>query len=322
MNPPHTTQALSVYGLSVSYAGPRGVIPAVREVTFDIGKGEVFGLVGESGSGKSSVCAALMRLLPPSGKMEAARIDFAGQDLSTLDDRAMRSLRGRHMAFVPQKPMTSFSPITPIGRQLRWYFGDSLDSAHRRQALISLGLRAVLDRPHDLPSRFSGGQLQRLLIAIAALTHRPSLLLADEPTTTLDATVQAQVLKLLLAIRDELRAAILYVSHDLAVVAEVSDRVGVMYGGRLVEVAPVATLFATPRHPYTSALIAAMPSSWADHERPQAIPGSAAAAGNLPGCPFAPRCAIAETICHQVMPPPTAHGDAGMVRCHKADRRW
>jgi oligopeptide/dipeptide ABC transporter ATP-binding protein len=312
-----TDPVLRVENLTVKYGSAAGVTTAVREVSFEIGRGEVFGLVGESGSGKSSICSALMRLLPPAATLRADAVHFEGRDLSKLNDRAMRGIRGRQIALVPQKPMTSLSPTTPIGRQLKWHLGDALESAEMQEMLVSIGLRAVLDRQRDLPSRFSGGQLQRLLIAIAALTNRPSLLLADEPTTTLDATVQAQVLRLLLAVRDRVGSAILYVSHDLAVIAQVSDRVGVMYGGRLVEVAPVRELFAAPRHPYTRALIGAMPSAWTEGERLQAIRGSASGANRLPGCPFAPRCLLADARCHQEMPEQRTIGDA-MVRCHKA----
>ncbi|GAA0708442.1 ABC transporter ATP-binding protein [Dactylosporangium roseum] len=309
-----TEPALRVADLHVRYGGST----AVRDVSFHIDGGEVFGLVGESGSGKSSVCAALMRLLPPGGSLRATAIEFGGRDLSRASERDMRAIRGKGIALVPQKPMTSLSPTTPVGRQLRWYLGERLDSAQTQQMLISIGLRAVLDRPGDLPSRFSGGQLQRLLIAIAALTHRPALLLADEPTTTLDATVQAQVLRLLLAVRAEVGSAMLYVTHDLAVIAQVADRIGVMYGGRLVEVAPVAELFAAPRHPYTRALIAAMPSAWIEGRPLRPIPGSAAGANRTDGCPFAPRCPHADTICQETMPTAVMAG-AAMVRCHHAE---
>jgi oligopeptide/dipeptide ABC transporter ATP-binding protein len=308
---------LRVDNLSVSYGGSNGHTTAVRGVCFHIDPGEVFGLVGESGSGKSSICAALMRLLPSGGSLRADAIEFNGCDLAKLNERAMRSVRGRHLALVPQKPMTSLSPTTPIGRQLRWHLGELMDRPETEQMLGSIGLRAVLDRPRDLPFRFSGGQLQRLLIAIAALTHRPELLLADEPTTTLDATVQAQVLRLLLKLKDEVGSSILYVSHDLAVIAQVSDRVGVMYGGRLVEVAPVRQLFEQPRHPYTRALIGAMPTQWSKHQPLQAIRGSATGANRLPGCPFAPRCPLADDTCRQQMPDAT-FTDRSMVRCYKA----
>jgi len=303
---------LSVADLTVRY----GATTAVSGVSFDIAAGEVFGLVGESGSGKSSVCSALVRLLPRTAKISGA-IRFEGADLATLPEQAMRGIRGERIALVPQQPMTSLSPTSSVGKQLRWYLGDLLDDPDVRQTLAAIGLRPVLDRSTTLPLGFSGGQLQRLLIAIASLAHRPALLLADEPTTTLDATVQAQVLRLLLDLRGRLGLSILYVSHDLAVIAQICDRVGVMYGGRLVEVATVEELFEAPRHPYTQALIGAMPSTSARGERLRAIPGSAAGANRLPGCPFAPRCVRATEVCRDVMPGPDRVGGS-MVRCHHA----
>lgn len=310
---------LSVRNMVVTYGGAGQGVDAVRGISFDIGRGEVFGLVGESGSGKSSVCSALMRLLPHSASVTADTIDFAGQDLTTLSEKQAAKIRGREIALVPQQPMTSLSPTTPVGRQLEWYLGDSLQDPEIRQILVNIGLRAVLDRPDDLPYRFSGGQLQRLLIAIATLAHRPSLLLADEPTTTLDATVQSQVLKLLLDVRDKLNLSILYVSHDLAVIAQVCERVGVLYGGRLVEVAPVAELFHHPQHPYTKALLGSMPTGWdGQQSRLETIPGSSGGSNRLPGCPFAPRCPLADETCVTTVPE-TRLVHKSMVACHKAE---
>lgn len=306
---------LRVRGLSVTYPSARGPVTAVRAASFEVRPGEVFGLVGESGSGKSSVCTAVMGLLPDGTRLEAEGIDFEGRDLARLRERDLRRIRGHRIALVPQQPMTSLAPTTPVGRQLRWYLGDRMDDPGVRETLAAIGLGAVLDRPRDLPGAFSGGQLQRLVIAIAALSHEPALLLADEPTTTLDATVQAQVLKLLLTLRENLGLAVLYVSHDLAVVAQICDRVGVMYGGRLVETAPVHEIFATPRHPYTRALVAAMPSTTPADEPLRPIPGTAEDANLLAGCPFAPRCPKASDICRTEMPEPVRYGDAS-ASCH------
>jgi peptide/nickel transport system ATP-binding protein len=305
---------LRVRDLDVTYRGTDGPVPAVRGVSFDVAPGEILGLVGESGSGKSSVCTALMGLLPDGARMRATGIDFQGDDLATMRERELRKVRGRRLAFVPQQPMTSLSPTTAVGRQLRWYLGDRLDDVELRETLVGIGLGPVLDRPRDLPGAFSGGQLQRVVIALAALTHEPALLLADEPTTTLDATVQAQVLRLLLTLRDKLGLALVYVSHDLAVVSTICDRVGVMYGGRLVETAPVREIFAAPRHPYTRALIAAMPATTPADRPLRAIPGTAEGANLLPGCPFAPRCAQALDVCGERMPDPVRRG-VGDVRC-------
>lgn len=309
-----TDPILAVEDLTVRYGGAGGATTAVNRVSFQVARGEVFGLVGESGSGKSSVCAALMRLLPRSAHLRGT-ILFEGKDLSRSSEKSMRGVRGRRIALVPQQPMTSLSPTSSIGRQMGWFLGDLLEDREVRATLTSIGLRPVLDRSAYLPQSFSGGQLQRLLIAIATLAHQPSLMLADEPTTTLDATVQAQVLRLLLDLRTRLGLSILYVSHDLAVIAQVCDRVGVMYGGRLVEVARVEDLFDDPKHPYTQALIAAMPSFSPRHERLHAIPGVAAGANRLPGCPFAPRCPRADDLCRTTMPEPETIG-ATTVRCH------
>lgn len=311
---------LRVSDLAVRYAAARGAaVTAVRGVSFDVRRGEVFGVVGESGSGKSSICNALMRMLPNSARVEATGVEFGGRDLLSLTDKQMRGIRGTEIALVPQRPMTSLSPTTPVGQQLRWYFGDSIDDSDVRDSLARIGLHSVLGRLDNLPSRFSGGQLQRLLIAIATLTNRPSLLLADEPTTTLDATVQAQVLKLLLGIRDTLGLSIVYVSHDLGVIAQICDRVGVMYGGRLVEVATTSDLFHRPQHPYTKALLGAMPARWTpDRGRLSTLRGTAAGANRATGCPFAPRCALADARCTEEMP--AVLGDrTSMVRCHRVE---
>ncbi|MEU5991458.1 ABC transporter ATP-binding protein [Spirillospora sp. NPDC047418] len=306
---------LDVEDLHVDYPGHAGrTVPAVRGVTFRLRRGEVLGLVGESGSGKSSVCAALTRTLPDGARLRAAGLAFDGTGLIGLPDEAMRGLRATRIGLVPQRPMTSLSPATPVLRQLRWYGGGE----DLVPLLEQVGLRAVLDRPRDYPHRFSGGQLQRLLIVLAALARRPDLLIADEPTTTLDATVQAQVLRLLLDLRDRLGLGILYVTHDLAVVAQVCDRVAVMYGGRLVETGPVRQIFAAPRHPYTKALLAALPGRTRPGDRLGAIPGSAVDAARHPGCPFAARCPVVLERCREEAPRPVVTSEA-TISCHHAE---
>lgn len=310
------TDLLTVDDLHVRYAGhERGAPPvaAVRGVSLSLRRGEVLGLVGESGSGKSSVCSALTRVLPAGARVSAGTLDFDGTDLSTLSEGRMRGLRSTRIGVVPQRPMTSLSPSTPVLNQLRWYAGDKALAP----LLTQVGLQAVLDRPGDYPHQFSGGQLQRLLIVLAALARKPDLLIADEPTTTLDATVQAQVLRLLLELRDRLGLAMLYVTHDLAVIAQVCDRVAVMYAGRIVESATVHELFADPRHPYTRALLAALPGRTAPGKRLGALSGSGAAA--VPsGCSFAPRCPVVLPRCREEAPP--NHEDGGRaVRCHLAE---
>ncbi|MEO6987167.1 MAG: ABC transporter ATP-binding protein [Aquihabitans sp.] len=250
---------LQVADLRVTYVGSSGEVDAVRNVSFDIAPGEVVGLVGESGSGKSSICTALLGLHDAATTVTSTTLTLDGRDLRGLDDSGWRSVRGTEVALIPQHPMTALSAITAVGRQLDWYLGPDAVTRYADQ-LRSIGLQVVVDRPGDLPGDFSGGQLQRLVIAIATFGSKPALLVADEPTSTLDATVQANVLEVLAEQRTRLGIAMLFVSHDLSVVAQVCDRVGVMHAGELVELAPVRDLFDRPQHPYSKALVAALPS--------------------------------------------------------------
>ncbi|MGW1279664.1 ABC transporter ATP-binding protein [Streptomyces tsukubensis] len=315
--PGRTAPLLEVEDLSVVFDTARGPVPAVRDVSFRLEPGEIFGLVGESGSGKSTVLSAIMRLLPSVAVTDATTLRFRDTGLLRLDAAGLRSVRGTGIGLVPQRPMTSLSPVTPLRKQLRWFLGDR-DPAEVTELLDQVGLRAVAERLDGYPFEFSGGQLQRLLIMLAALARRPALLLADEPTTTLDATVQAQVLRLLLDLRDRLGIGIVFVSHDLGVIAQICDRAGVMYAGRLVESAPVGELFDAPRHPYTRALLRALPSRYTRGERIKVIEGSAAGANRIPGCAFAPRCPRADAVCGEQVPAlRTVAGS--LVRCHHAE---
>ncbi len=312
---PEAHPVLRVEGLDVAYRTARGPLPAVRDVSFEVHRGEVFGLVGESGSGKSTLLSALMRLLPRGTTLSAGRLELDGHDLLGMSEARLRGLRGTEIGLVPQRPMTSLSPVTPVRAQLRRLTGGQVDDARLQELLTSVGLGGLRERLGDYPFQFSGGQLQRMLIAIAVLAREPRLVLADEPTTTLDATVQAQVLRLLIDLRERLGNTVVLVTHDLNVVAQVCDRVGVMYGGRLVEVASTRALFEDPQHPYTQALLAAMPSKHAPGERLRPIPGTVSGAQRLPGCPFAPRCPRADAQCREIDPAPRLI-DAATVRCH------
>ncbi|MER5771846.1 ABC transporter ATP-binding protein [Streptomyces sp. NPDC001985] len=309
-----TEPLLAVRDLDVVFDTARGRVPAVRGVSFDLAPGEVLGLVGESGSGKSTVLSAVMRLLPGVAVAGARRLEFQGTDLMALNAAGLRGVRGTGIGLIPQRPMTSLSQVTPLRKQLRWFLGD-MPQSEVEDLLGQVGLRAVAERLDGYPFEFSGGQLQRLLIMLSALARRPSLLLADEPTTTLDATVQAQVLRLILDLRERLGLGVVFVSHDLGVIAQVCDRVGVMYAGRLVETAPIGELFDHPRHPYTRALLRALPSRYRRGERIAVIGGTAAGANRLPGCPFAPRCPRAEARCREQEPEARQTGGA-VVRCH------
>jgi oligopeptide/dipeptide ABC transporter ATP-binding protein len=314
--PAATPSLLTVRDLDVVFDTARGRVPAVRGVSFDLAPGEILGLVGESGSGKSTVLSAIMRLLPSVAVTTAAELTFRGTDLLTLPAAGLRSVRGTGIGLVPQRPMTSLSPVTPLRKQLRWFLGD-IPPGELEDLLDQVGLRAVAERLDGYPFEFSGGQLQRLLIMLAALARRPALLLADEPTTTLDATVQAQVLRLITDLRDRLGLGVVFVSHDLGVIAQVCDRVGVMYGGRLVETAPIGELFDHPRHPYTQALLRALPSRYTRGQRIKVIEGTAEGANRATGCGFAARCPRADDRCRADEPRIRPLGPA-LVRCHHA----
>lgn len=311
------SELLRVEGLNVTYATRGGSLPAVRDVSLTLRKGEILGLVGESGSGKSTVLTALMRMLPRESRVTADRVEFDGTDLLAMTDDAMRRLRGRRIGLIPQRPMTSLSPVSTVRTQLARLSGGAIDDVRARRLLTDVGLGGLYDRLDDYPFQFSGGQLQRVLMAIAVLAHEPDLVLADEPTTTLDVTVQAQILRLLLDLRERLGNAVVFVSHDIAVLSQVCDRVGVMYGGHLVEIAETRDLFTKPTHPYTRALLDALPSRRARGERLRAIPGTVSGSQHLPGCPFAPRCDVATDRCTVEIPPPRPVAGS-TVRCHHA----
>ena len=312
---------LAVDGLSTTFRTHDGPVPAVRDVSFELRKGEFLGLVGESGCGKSTVLMSILRLLPENADMKARSLVFDDRDVLDLSDEEIRLLRGRRISLIPQRPMSSLSPVATIERQLKWYLQrDGTRSAEEltesmASMLDRVGLRAAIERLSGYPYQFSGGQLQRMLIAIAALVGEPDVLMADEPTTTLDVTVQAQVLSLLLEARDRLGLSVIIVTHDLGVIAQTCDRVAVMYGGRLVEMADVNTLFHEPRHPYTIALLDSLPSRHRRGEPLTSIAGSAIGSNLLDGCPFAPRCTSVMDHCHTEVPAGRTVGET-FVRCH------
>lgn len=310
-----TENLLEVRDLSVTFRARKASVTAVRGVSFDLHRGEILGLVGESGSGKSTVLGALMQLLPPEAEVTAERLDFDGRDLTAITPAGMRDLRGREIGLIPQRPMTSLSPVSSLRKQLHWLLRGDDSDARVRQLLESVGLRAAADRIDSYPYQFSGGQMQRMLIAVAAIADEPTLLLADEPTTTLDVTVQAQVLRLIVEMKRRLGQTVLFITHDLGVVAQICDRVGVMYGGRLMEIGPVDQIFHAPHHPYTRSLLDALPGRATVGEPLRSIPGSAAGSNTLGGCPFAPRCFHVSDRCRQEVPAATPIADT-LVNCH------
>ncbi len=302
------------------------VARAVDGVSFDIHAGETVGMVGESGCGKSVTALSLLRLVDPPGRIEpGSRIEFEGRDLLALDNEGIRRIRGNRIAMVFQEPMTALNPVFSIGDQVaevaRVHAGASRKAAWERavEMLNLVGIPDPRERAKAYPHQLSGGMRQRVLIAMA-LVMNPSLLIADEPTTALDVTIQAQILELLASLQQKLGLAVLLITHDLGVVAEVTSRVLVMYGGQVVERAPVRELFANPRHPYTRGLLQAMPRLGDHRDRLAVIPGTVPPPTRWPsGCRFRDRCPYAWERCATEAPPEYPAGNGHGARCHLVD---
>jgi oligopeptide/dipeptide ABC transporter ATP-binding protein len=301
-----------------------GLVPAVDGISFDIRKGEFLGLVGESGCGKSVTSLSIMGLLPrPMGRiMGGSSITLDGVDLVTLPEKTMRGIRGNKISMIFQEPMTSLNPVFTIGAQLSEVFVHHKKVSGKEAWRESVGMLKLvgISRPEkvadEYPHALSGGMRQRVMIAMA-LACRPRLLIADEPTTALDVTIQAQILELMKALKNELDTAVMLITHNLAVVAETCQRVIVMYAGRIIEEASTVDLFDNPLHPYTQGLLASIPSIAKDKEILDSIPGVVPNLLNLPpGCRFAPRCARAMEICFEEYPAMTAPGVDRRVACH------
>ena len=310
---------LEIEGLEVAFRSSEGESRVVEGVDLRVAPGRVLGLVGESGCGKSVTARAVMRLLPePPARVSARVLRFAGRDLLGMGERALRGTRGRDMAMIFQEPMTSLNPTWTVGFQieeslrLHTDLGSAARRARVRELLGRVGVGAAERRAAQYPFELSGGLRQRAMIAMA-LACGPKLLIADEPTTALDVTVQAQILDLLAGLRDELGMAILLITHDLGVVAELCDEVAVMYAGRIVEQAPVEELFARPRHPYTAGLLAATPRlDGGRRGRLPTIPGTVPPPERRPsGCVFRPRCGRGLERCAVEAPPLAGDGIAG-----------
>jgi oligopeptide transport system ATP-binding protein len=301
---------LSVEDLRVQFWTRRGRIHAVNGVSFDIAPGETLGIVGESGCGKSVTSLAILGILPRAGKITSGRAVFDGRDLLHLSDRQLRRVRGKEIAMIFQDPMTSLNPVLTIGRQiaeaLETHFGMKGKAAERRAAelLDRVGIPSANQRVRDYPHQFSGGMRQRAMIAMA-LACRPKLLIADEPTTALDVTIQAQILDLLRELVAEENAALILITHDLGVVAGMCERVNVMYAGMFMETGPAAALFARPRHPYTVGLLQSIPRlDAARGERLNPIEGVPRDMLRPPqACPFQPRCRYEVELSRQEVPP-------------------
>ena len=289
---------LSVEDLRVQFATARGTVYAVNGISFDIAPGETLGLVGESGCGKSVTSLALLGILARNGRVSSGRALFDGQDLLKLKDSELRGIRGREIAMIFQDPMTSLNPVLTVGRQIRevlkTHFGLKKDEATRRAGVLldQVGIPSAELRLKDYPHQFSGGMRQRAMIAMA-LACEPKLLIADEPTTALDVTIQAQILDILRALVSERNTALILITHDLGVVAGMCERVHVMYGGLIMEAGPADSLFARPRHPYTLGLLQSVPRLDAPRgAKLQPIEGQPRDMLTAPrACPFQPRCA-------------------------------
>ncbi len=301
---------LSVRHLRTEFSGDDGTFAAVEDVSFDLEAGEVIGIVGESGSGKSVTALSILGLVPdPPGRITKGSILFDGQELLGLPERRLRRIRGADIAMIFQEPMTSLNPVFTIGDQIvetiRFHERIGRKAARERavEMLDRVGIALPAQRLDEYPHQLSGGMRQRAMIAIA-LSCNPRLLLADEPTTALDVTIQAQILDLLRELQEELRMAVVLITHDLGVVAQHVDRVMVMYAGRVLEEAPVLEAFARPRHPYTEGLLRSVPSLDEERLRLDAIPGMVPSPFALPpGCPFEPRCIHAREVCATLQPP-------------------
>jgi oligopeptide/dipeptide ABC transporter ATP-binding protein len=320
---------LRIRGLRTHFFTESGVAKAVDGVDLDIRSGEVLGLVGESGSGKSVTALSILRLIPdPPGRIVGGQILFRGRDLLTLPWDEMRKIRGRDISMIFQEPMTSLNPVFRVGRQVMEVIvehepGTTTEQARARsiELLAKVGIPDPATRMNQYPHELSGGMRQRVMIAIA-LALNPALLIADEPTTALDVTIQAQILDLMLALKERHEAgAILLITHNLAVVAETCDRVAVMYGGKIQEVAPVRDLFHNPLHPYTRGLLGSLPRVDGERaERLTTIPGSVPDIHSLPiGCKFTTRCPERFEPCPGIEPPLIEAAPDHWVRCHLHD---
>jgi len=319
---------LSVQDLQTHFATPGGVVRAVDGVSFDVGAGETVAIVGESGCGKSVTSMSILRLIQePPGRI-GGRILFEGTDLLKLPEAAMRRLRGNTISMIFQEPMTSLNPVLTIGRQIgesvRLHEGANATQAEARavEMLTLVGIPAPGRRVREYPHQLSGGMRQRVMIAMA-LACNPKVLIADEPTTALDVTIQAQILDLMRDLQARLGSAILLITHDLGVVAETAQRVVVMYAGRKVEEAPVADLFARPQHPYTRGLLGAVPrlgTAGGGRTRLAEIPGLVPSLRQkIVGCPFAGRCESATDLCRTVAPAVAEKRPGHFAACHYAE---
>lgn len=315
---------LEIKDLEVELYSEKGPLPVIDKVNLSIKEGEIVGVVGESGCGKSMLASAIMNLLNSPAQIAAGTIFYEGQDMTTLSSKEFQKIRGNEISMIFQEPMTSLNPLMKVGKQI-----EEAIKAHEKVSNTELKERAIaairdvgIPQPekvyHDIPSRLSGGMRQRIMIAMALVCH-PKLLICDEPTTALDVTIQAQILRLIKKLRDETNTAVIFISHDMGVIYQMVDRVVVMYAGQFVESAPCKKLFEKPLHPYTIGLQNAIPQINKQQSSLQDIPGSVPMLDNLPeGCLFAPRCPFAKSECFTKKVPLKLYDDHD-VRCLLVD---
>lgn len=316
--------ALAIRGLTVTFPSRKGAVIGAAGVDLEVQPGELVALLGESGSGKSVTARAVLGLHNTSSTtVTADQLDVGDQNLLTLNEAGLRRLRGTHMSMVFQDALSALNPVLSVGDQIgelyRHHLGTNRRESRRRsvQILELVGIPGAAARVRDHPHQFSGGMRQRLLIAMA-IALKPALLIADEPTTALDVTVQAQILELIDDLRHEMNMAVLLITHDLAVVSEVADRVNVMYAGRIVESGTTDAVFTNPAHPYTEALLRSVPQSFSSHHELAVIPGSPPRPTELPnGCPFHPRCDWAIHTCTHIRPNLETPAPQRRAACHR-----
>ena len=316
---------LEVKDLCIQYKTDSDVVSAVNGVSFSVDAGEVLGLVGETGAGKTTTALGLMRLIPnPPGKIVSGEIGYHGEDLLGKSEREMRNIRGNEISMIFQDPMTALNPVIPIDEQIAEVVRHHRKCSQKEAEAVAIemlekvGIQAV--RAHEYPHQFSGGMKQRVVIAIA-LACNPRLLIADEPTTALDVTIQAQVLAMIKKLQKELNTAMLLITHDLGVVADTCDRVAVMYAGEIVEYGSLEDIFDRTSHPYTIGLMGSVPSLDEDVDRLKPIPGLMPDPANLPaGCKFSPRCPYACEACTCAVPETVETDPGHFVKCVKFQR--
>lgn len=320
---------LEVKNLQTHFTTKRGTSKAVDGIDFKLHKGETLGIVGESGCGKSITSLSILRLIPsPPGKIAGGEILFKGRNLVELPESEMRKLRGNEISMIFQEPMTSLNPVLPVGEQIaeaiRLHQKLSKKEAAKQavEMLRVVGIPSPEKRAKQEPFQLSGGMRQRVMIAMA-LSCNPEVLIADEPTTALDVTIQAQILRLMKDLQERLGMGVILITHDLGVVAETCDKVAVMYAGNIVEHATTEALFEKPLHPYTQGLLASLPKIHEDQEELYTIEGNVPSAFNMPpGCRFATRCPFATELCHEQKPDLIAHDSGSSVRCWMYSEKW